>query len=80
MFLIYTRVNVLFLLCKKVGPLIVNRNIKTRNEERSFLKYRNSQEHLKSVKKRAKDLKKNSQRRMSSAKVKWKQASKSGEV
>ena len=50
MFLIYTRVNVLFLFCKNVGPLIVNRNIKTRNEERSFLKYRNSQEHLKSVK------------------------------
>ena len=48
MFLFYTGVNVLFLLCKKVGPLIVNRNI--RNEERSFLKYRNSQEHLKSVK------------------------------
>ena len=33
MFLSYTRVNVLFLLCKKAGPLIVNRNLntKTRN-------------------------------------------------
>ena len=31
MFLSYTRVNVLFLPCKKAGPLIVNRNTKTRN-------------------------------------------------
>ena len=54
MFFFYSRVNVLFLLCKKVGPLILNRNIKTRNEERSFLKYRNSQQHLKSVKKELK--------------------------
>ena len=36
MFLFYTRVNVLFLPCKKVGLLIVNRNTKIRNEERSF--------------------------------------------
>ena len=50
MFLSYTRVNVLFLPCKKVGPLIVNRNIKTRNEERSFFKGWNSQQNLKSVK------------------------------
>ena len=80
MFLFYARENVLFLPCKKVGPLIVNRNIKTRNQERSFLKYRNSQQNLKSLKKRAKDLQKNSQKRKSSAKVKWKQALKSGEV
>ena len=71
MFLFYTRVNVLFLPCKKVGPLKVNKNIKTRNEERSFLTYRNSQQNFKSVKKkRAKDLEKNSQKRKSSAKVK----------
>ena len=50
MFLFYKRVNVLFLPCKKVGPLIVNKNIKIRNEERSYLKYRNSQQNLKSVK------------------------------
>ena len=31
MFLFYTRVNVLCLSCKKPGPLIVNRNTKTRN-------------------------------------------------
>ena len=36
MFLFYARVNVLFLPCKKVGLLIVNRNTKIRNEERSF--------------------------------------------
>ena len=30
-FLSCTRVNVLFLPCKKAGPLIVNRNTKTRN-------------------------------------------------
>ena len=80
MFLFYTRVNDVFLPCKKVGPLIVNRNTKTRNEERSFLKDRNSQQNFKKVKKRAKDLKKNSPKRKSSAKVKRKQALKSGEV
>ena len=79
MFLFYTRVNVLFLPCKRVGPLIVNRNIKTRNQERSFFKYRNTQQNLKSLKKN-KDLEKNSQKRKSSAKVNWKQALKSGEV
>ena len=31
MFLFYTRVNVLCLSCEKAGPLIVNRNTKTRN-------------------------------------------------
>ena len=33
MFPFYTRVNVLFLSCKKSGPLIVNRNTKTRNSQ-----------------------------------------------
>ena len=31
MFLFYTRVNVLCLSCEKAGPLIINRNTKTRN-------------------------------------------------
>ena len=82
MFLFHTtRVNILFLPCKKVGPLIVNRNTKTRNDERSFLQYRSSQQTcLKAIKKTAKDLNKKSQMRKLSAKVKWKQALKSGEV
>ena len=80
MFLFYTRVNVLFLPCKKVGPLIVNRNIKTRNQGTFLFEISEHPTKLKITKTRAKDLEKNSQKRKSSAKVKWKQALKSGEV
>ena len=83
MFLSYTRVNVLFLPCKKAGPLIVNRNTKTRNRDtRGTLLYEISEQptKLKISIKRGKELKKNSQKRKSGASVKWKQSLKSGEV
>ena len=77
MFLFYKRVNVLFLPCKKVGPLIEHKN----EERGTFLSEISEQPtKLKISKNRAKDLEKNSQKRKSSAKVKWKQALKSGEV
>ena len=54
MFLIYTKVNVLFLPCKKVGFLVVNRNTITRNIPFCNILTANK---LKISKKRDKDLK-----------------------